>query len=116
MRGVYRSIAPILRLLPPESAHRLTLRALAWIPLPAPTADDPILGIRLWGRDFPNPVGLAAGFDKDAEVHDAALRLGFGFVEVGTITPRPQPGNPRPRLFRLPADEAAVNPPGLNHR
>src|SRR3990172_8001039 len=62
MRGVYRSIAPILRLLPPESAHRLTLRALAWIPLPAPTADDPILGIRLWGRDFPNPVGLAAGF------------------------------------------------------
>jgi len=116
MPGFDRFALPLLRLLPPESAHRLTLRALAWVPLPAPPADDPILGIRLWGRDFPNPVGLAAGFDKDAEVADAALRLGFGFVEVGTITPRPQPGNPRPRLFRLPAAGAAINRLGFNSR
>ena len=69
---------------------------------------------RLWGLDFPNPVGLAAGFDKDARVPEAMRGLGFGFVEIGTVTPRPQPGNPKPRLFRLEADQAIINRMGFN--
>jgi dihydroorotate dehydrogenase len=77
-------------------------------------ADDPILATRLWGLDFPNPVGLAAGFDKDAAVYRAMLRFGFGFVEIGSVTPRPQPGNPRPRLFRLPEEGAVINRLGFN--
>lgn len=77
--------------------------------------DDPRLAVRLWGLDFPNPVGLAAGFDKNAEVPDAMLRWGFGFVEAGTVTPRPQAGNPRPRLFRLPTDAAVINRMGFNN-
>ena len=76
--------------------------------------DPPILRQRLWGRDFPNPIGIAAGFDKDARVPDALLRLGFGFVEIGTVTPRPQPGNPKPRVFRLEADGALINRLGFN--
>jgi dihydroorotate dehydrogenase len=76
--------------------------------------DDPRLAVRAFGLNFPNPVGMAAGFDKNAEVPDALLRLGFGFVEVGTITPRPQPGNPRPRLFRLDADGGVINRLGFN--
>ncbi len=76
--------------------------------------DPPVLAQRLWGLDFPNPVGLAAGFDKDARVPDAMRRLGFGFVEIGTVTPRPQPGNPKPRLFRLEEDQAIVNRMGFN--
>jgi dihydroorotate dehydrogenase len=72
------------------------------------------LAQRLWGLDFANPVGLAAGYDKDARVPDAMLRLGFGFVEVGTVTPRPQPGNPKPRLFRLEQDQAIINRMGFN--
>jgi dihydroorotate dehydrogenase len=108
--------ARLLRLLPPETAHRLTLRALAAWPAPGRRrADDPILASRVLGLDFPNPVGLAAGFDKNAQVFAAAPMLGFGFVEVGSVTPRPQPGNPRPRLFRLPADEAIVNRMGFNN-
>ena len=73
-----------------------------------------MLRTRLWGRDFPNPIGIAAGFDKDARVPDALLRLGFGFVEIGTVTPLPQPGNPRPRVFRLDADRALINRLGFN--
>lgn len=111
----YCVIGPLLRRIPPEAAHRVSLKALAsglrWT---ARHADDSALSIRLWNRDFSNPIGLAAGYDKDAEVPVAALRLGFGFVEVGTITPRPQPGNPRPRLFRLVEDEAAINRMGFN--
>ncbi len=111
----YRVIGPLLRRIPPEAAHRVSLKALAsglrWT---ARRPDDPVLSIRLWNREFSNPIGLAAGYDKDAEVPVAALRLGFGFVEVGTITPRPQPGNPRPRLFRLVEDEAAINRMGFN--
>jgi dihydroorotate dehydrogenase len=76
--------------------------------------DPPILAQRLWGLDFPNPVGLAAGFDKDARVPEALLSFGFGFVEIGTVTPRPQPGNPKPRLFRLEEDQAIVNRMGFN--
>ena len=104
-----------MRALPPETAHRLTLAALAaGLGGRARKPDPPILATRLWGRDFPNPVGIAAGFDKDARAPEALLRLGFGFVEVGTVTPRPQPGNPRPRVFRLDADRALINRLGFN--
>ena len=107
----------LLRLLPPETAHRLTLRALALAPaalLETDHPDDPILGSSVFGLDFPNPIGLAAGFDKNAEVFAPTLRLGFGFVEIGSVTPRPQAGNAHPRLFRLPEDRAVVNRMGFN--
>jgi dihydroorotate dehydrogenase len=78
------------------------------------TPDSPELGQRLWELDFPNPIGIAAGFDKDARAPEALLRLGFGFVEIGTVTPRPQPGNPLPRVFRLEADGALINRMGFN--
>jgi dihydroorotate dehydrogenase len=111
-----RLAMPALRLLPPETAHRLTIRALAsGLARGRPEPDPPSLRIRLWGRDFPNPVGLAAGFDKNAEVPDAMLGFGFGFVETGTVTPRPQPGNPPPRLFRLSEDQALINWLGFNN-
>jgi len=107
---------PLLRRLPPETAHRLTLRALrSGLAPQRPQPDPPELAITLWGRRFPNPIGLAAGFDKNAEVANAMLRLGFGFVECGTLTPRPQPGNPRPRLFRLEEDAAVINRLGFNN-
>ncbi|MFL1877204.1 quinone-dependent dihydroorotate dehydrogenase, partial [Hansschlegelia beijingensis] len=80
-----------------------------------PVPDDPRLAVRAFGLDFPNPVGLAAGFDKDARAPDALLGLGFGFVEIGSVTPRPQPGNPKPRLFRLTQDRAIVNRMGFNN-
>jgi dihydroorotate dehydrogenase len=106
---------PLMRALDPEDAHALTIKALRFMPLPRAAPDPPELKLRAFGLNFPNPVGLAAGFDKNAQVPDALLRLGFGFVEVGTITPRPQAGNPRPRLFRLEADEAVVNRLGFNN-
>lgn len=109
-----RLARPLMRTLDPENAHRLAVRALKFAPLPHPPVDDSRLAVRVFGLNFPNPVGLAAGFDKNAEAPDALLRLGFGFVEVGTITPRPQPGNPRPRLFRLEADEGVINRFGFN--
>ncbi len=120
MASVYRLIRPALRRLPPEAAHELTLRALELgaVRFLGESAgrepDPPALAQRLWGLDFPNPVGLAAGYDKDARVPDAMLQLGFGFVEVGTVTPRPQPGNPKPRLFRLEEDRAIINRMGFN--
>lgn len=113
----YRLFGPLVRLLNPESAHGLTVRALRTGLVPSqPAADDAILRVTLWNRTFPNPVGLAAGFDKNAEVADAMLAQGFGFVEIGSVTPRPQPGNPKPRLFRLPDDEAAINRMGFNNQ
>lgn len=106
-----------LGLLEPETAHRAAVWALRLGLVRGPRAPmDPILATRVWNIDFPNPVGLAAGFDKDAEVPDAALGLGFGFVEVGTVTPLPQAGNPRPRLFRLAEDGAVINRFGFNSR
>jgi len=105
---------PIARRLDPEDAHGLAIRALGLLPL-LPARDDPKLRVSAFGLDFPNPVGLAAGFDKNAEVPDAALRAGFGFVEVGTVTPRSQVGNPRPRMFRLPADDGLINRLGFNN-
>jgi len=109
--------ASILRLFPAETAHRATI----WLTeacggfLPKAAPSDPRLAIRVFGREFANPIGLAAGFDKDARVPDAMLRTGFGFVECGTVTPKPQAGNPRPRLFRLVEDRAVINRMGFNN-
>ena len=110
--------AALLRKLPPETAHRTTLKLLrVSAPLIGRTPpDDARLAVSALGLTFPNPVGLAAGFDKDALVPDAMLGLGFGFVECGTLTPRPQTGNPRPRLFRLAEDESVINRMGFNNR
>ena len=106
---------PLLRWLDPEDAHRLAVHGLKFLPPIKPRPDDPKLAVRAFGLNFPNPVGMAAGFDKNAEVPDALLRLGFGFVEAGTVTPRPQSGNPRPRLFRLDRDEGVINRLGFNN-
>jgi dihydroorotate dehydrogenase len=115
--SVFDSAAGLLRALPAERAHNLTLKlAGAAAPfLPAAHKDDARLAVRAFGLDFPNPVGLAAGFDKNAQVPDAMARFGFGFVECGTVTPRPQAGNPQPRLFRLTEDGAVVNRMGFNN-
>jgi dihydroorotate dehydrogenase len=113
--AVYRAVRPTLRFLDPEAAHRMAVKALAaGLPLGHAEPDGAILACRIWDLELPNPLGLAAGFDKNAEAPDALLRLGFGHVEVGTVTPRPQPGNPRPRLFRLAEDEAVINRYGFN--
>jgi dihydroorotate dehydrogenase len=105
---------PFIAAMDPEKAHGLTIAALRAMPLSRPAPDHPLLATTQWGLKFPNPIGMAAGFDKNAEVPDAVLALGFGFTEIGTVTPRPQPGNPRPRLFRLPDDEAVINRYGFN--
>jgi dihydroorotate dehydrogenase len=109
--------AGLLRRLPAETAHRMTLslvgRAGPLLPKAAP--DDPSLALKAFGLSFPNPIGLAAGFDKNAQVPDAMARFGFGFVECGTVTPKPQEGNPRPRLFRLVKDDAVINRMGFNN-
>src|SRR5882724_6482801 len=105
---------PLLRLLDPEDAHRLAINALKFAPLVRSANDDSRLAVQAFGLRFPNPVGMAAGFDKHAEVPDALLCLGFGFVEIGTVTPLPQSGNPRPRLFRLPRDRGVINRLGFN--
>jgi dihydroorotate dehydrogenase len=105
---------PLLLALEPETAHRLAIEALLRLPLPRPRADDPLLAVDAFGLRFPNPVGMAAGFDKNAEVADAVLRLGFGFAEVGSVTPKPQPGNPPPRLFRFADAGAVINRFGFN--
>jgi dihydroorotate dehydrogenase len=113
--GLLESLArPLLRLLDPEDAHRLAVQALKFPPFVKLVADDPRLAVRAFGLNFPNPVGMAAGFDKNGEVPDALLKLGFGFVEVGTVTPLPQSGNPRPRIFRLDRDEGVINRLGFN--
>jgi dihydroorotate dehydrogenase len=111
---LYRLARPALFTLDPERAHGLAIAALRAMPGdPAPLGGP--LETRVAGLTFPNPLGMAAGFDKDAEVPDALLGQGFGFVEVGSITPRPQVGNPRPRLFRLAEDRAVINRMGFNN-
>ena len=117
MAGWYDVAGPVLRLLPPETAHRLAIRALAsgLVALPRRRV-FPLLKTRLWGREFDGPIGLAAGFDKDAEAIDGLFAMGFDFVEAGTVTPRPQAGNPKPRLFRLAGDRALINRLGFNSR
>lgn len=106
---------PILHALDPERAHDLTLVALKTLPLPAGKPDDPRLAVDAFGLRFGNPIGLAAGFDKNGAIAHKAGVLGFGFTEVGTLTPRPQPGNPRPRLFRLPEHGGVINRFGFNN-
>lgn len=112
--GLFNLARPLIHRMDAETAHRLTVTALATAPAMKPGADDPVLDTEAFGLSFSNPVGLAAGFDKNAEAVDGALGLGFGFVEVGGVTPLPQPGNPRPRVFRLLEDEAVINRYGLN--
>ena len=109
-----RLAMPLLHAFEPEDAHRLVINMLKFAPLPRAAADDARLATRAFGLNFPNPVGMAAGFDKHGEVPDALLRAGFGFVEIGTVTPLPQPGNPRPRLFRLDTDCGIINRLGFN--
>ena len=117
MRGLAQLAHPFFFALAPEQAHRAAIAALAWAPaFPAPAAPDPRLAVAAFGLNFPNPIGMAAGFDKDGEVAAGLFALGFGFVEVGTLTPRPQQGNPQPRLFRLVRDHALVNRLGFNNR
>ena len=109
---------PFLLNLDPESAHNLAIRSLKLNFLPAKifqVEDEQMLNIRLLGKNFPNPIGLAAGFDKNAEVYNSLLKLGFGFVEVGTVTPLKQYGNPKPRIFRLEDDGALINRLGFNN-
>jgi dihydroorotate dehydrogenase len=109
-------LMPLMRGVDPERAHDLALRALRFGLAGADRSpDDPILAVRALGRDFRNPIGLAAGFDKSAVAVGPLMRLGFGFVEAGSVTPRPQIGNPKPRLFRLPEDRAVINRMGMNN-
>ncbi len=117
MSLAFRLIRPFVFAIDPEAAHRMAVKGVAAAGLmPHRTPADPRLACRVLGLAFPNPVGLAAGFDKNAEVIDATLAAGFGFTEVGTLTPRPQAGNPRPRVFRLPADQAVINRMGFNNK
>jgi dihydroorotate dehydrogenase len=112
---LYRLLRPFVFVLDAEVAHRATIAALKWLPLHSAHLPHS-LRTSVAGLDFPSPVGLAAGFDKDAEVAAEMLTLGFGFVEVGTLTPRPQGGNRKPRLFRLVEDQAVINRMGFNNR
>lgn len=112
---MFALIRPVAFAFAPETAHRLTIAAVRVMPGRRASMDDPLLRLQVAGIDFPNPVGLAAGFDKDAEVPHAMLGLGFGSVEIGTVTPLPQPGNLKPRLFRLVEDEAVINRMGFNN-
>ena len=117
MIDLYPLARPLLMALDAEQAHNLTIAALKTGLIPGGGRRDPdILATRVLGLDFPNPIGLAAGFDKNAEVPDAMLKLGFGFVECGTVTPRPQDGNPKPRLFRVPTAQAVINRFGFNNQ
>jgi dihydroorotate dehydrogenase len=111
----YRAADLLLSRLDAEAAHGLAIRGLKSGLVPRDRRPDPpSLGVQVWGRTLANPIGLAAGFDKNAEVPDALLGLGFGLVEIGSVTPRPQEGNPRPRLFRLPEDRGVINRMGFN--
>lgn len=112
---LFRLLKPALFALDSETGHRLAIRGLKALPLRGPMPQPGALATEVAGLRFPNPVGVAAGFDKDAEVPDALLGLGFGFTEVGSITPLPQAGNPQPRLFRLVEDAAVINRMGFNN-
>ncbi|MEM7223294.1 MAG: quinone-dependent dihydroorotate dehydrogenase [Pseudomonadota bacterium] len=115
--NLYKLIGPLQDVIPPEFSHRMAFWALKSGLVPSlGTPDSPRLAVELWGRRFSNPLGIAAGFDKDAEAIAPLLALGFGFVEIGSVTPRPQPGNPKPRVFRLSVDRGAINRLGFNSR
>ncbi len=113
---MYNSSLKILRLLPPELSHTITINYLKYFKLRKKNIEDPIIAQHLMGLDFPNPLGLAAGFDKNAEVVHSMFSFGFGFLEVGTITPQPQIGNSKPRVFRLIEDKAIINSLGFNNK
>ena len=113
---MYNSSLKILRLLPPELSHTITINFLKYFKVRQKTIEDSILSQHLMGLDFPNPIGLAAGFDKNAEVMHSMFSFGFGFLEVGTITPQPQSGNSKPRVFRLSEDKAIINSLGFNNK
>lgn len=115
LMSFYSLIRPFIFALDAETAHRLSLKALHLSPLRGVRPSHPVLASRVAGLEFPNPIGLAAGYDKDAEVPAQMLGMGFGFVEVGTLTPLPQSGNPQPRLFRLVEDRAVINRMGFNN-
>ncbi len=116
LRSFYRFARPALFALSPEEAHEATLRALECGLHPRSLgADDRVLSQSVFGLEFPNPVGIAAGYDKDARVPDPVLAMGCGFAEVGTITPHRQDGNPKPRIFRLLDDQALINRLGFNN-
>ena len=115
---MFSALRPFLFNLDPETAHDLAIKSLKFNPLPGKVfevEDEQILNIKLLGKNFPNPIGLAAGFDKSAEAYNSLLKLGFGFVEVGTVTPLKQYGNPKPRIFRLQEDRALINRLGFNN-
>ena len=115
---MFSVLRPFLFSLDPESAHDLAIKTLKLNPLPKKmfeVEDEQMLNIQLLGQNFPNPIGLAAGFDKSAEVYNSIIKLGFGFVEVGTVTPLKQFGNPKPRIFRLENDGALINRLGFNN-
>lgn len=112
---LYTFLRPLIFTVDAERAHHLSIAALRYMPTPRPHKNDLALHQQLFGLNFPNPVGLAAGYDKDGVIAHKMHGLGFGFVELGTLTPLPQPGNPRPRLFRLPADGAIINRMGFNN-
>jgi len=115
---MFSVLRPFLFNLDPETAHDLAVKSLKFNPLPSKmfkVEDEEMLNIELLGKNFPNPIGLAAGFDKSAEVYNSLLKLGFGFVEVGTVTPLKQYGNPKPRIFRLEEDQALINRLGFNN-
>lgn len=116
MPDLYSMLRPFIGCVQAETAHNMALWALKRRMVSGAPFADPVLETNLWGRDFANPIGLAAGFDKNADVPMQALALGFGFVEIGSVTPRPQPGNPKPRLFRLDEDEGVVNRMGFNSK
>ena len=113
---MYNTSLKILRLLPPELSHTITINFLKYFKVRQKNIQDSILSQHLMGLDFPNPIGLAAGFDKNAEVMHSMFSFGFGFLEVGTITPLPQSGNSKPRVFRLSEDKAIINSLGFNNK
>ncbi len=116
LRNMARLAQPFFRAIDPERAHDLAIEALRLGLYPrAGAADDPRLAVDMWDLRLPNPLGMAAGFDKDGLVPDALLAMGLGFAEIGTVTPRPQPGNPKPRVFRLTADKGVINRLGFNN-
>ena len=115
---MFSILRPFLFNLDPETAHDLAIKSLKFNLLPSKVfkvEDEQMLNIKLLGKNFPNPIGLAAGFDKSAEAYNSLLKLGFGFVEVGTVTPLEQYGNPKPRIFRLEEDRALINRLGFNN-
>ena len=115
---MFSVLRPFLFNLDPETAHDLAIKSLKFNPIPEKVfqvKDEQMLNINLLGKNFPNPIGLAAGFDKSAEAYNALLKLGFGFVEIGTVTPLKQLGNPKPRIFRLESDDALINRLGFNN-